>query len=222
MAVVEVGQRFGFLVAREKRRIEGGTFWIVVCDCGKEKMVQQAQLHGAPRPIKSCGCKRISLLREARTEHGASIKNDSQEYKTFIAWQSMIWRCNNKARKDWPHYGGRGINVCERWADSFPNFLSDMGVKPKGSSLGRIDNEGNYEPSNCRWESNTEQARNKRTTRWLTYAGKTQAMSAWAEELGLSSYALNARMKCGWSVERALSEPAKNQKNSKCEWRKAA
>ena len=100
MAVVNVGQRFGFLVVQSKARIEGRTFWNVLCDCGKEKRVQQAQLHGAPRPIKSCGCKRIVLLRAAQTVHGCSTKNDSDEYRTFITWQSMIWRCENKTRKD--------------------------------------------------------------------------------------------------------------------------
>lgn len=207
MAVIEPGMRFGFLTTLSKARENGRTYWEVICDCGARKKVQQGQIRGAKRPIKSCGCKRIELLRAAHLTHGQSLKGKSEHYSTFVAWQSMIWRCNNKARADYKHYGGRGISVCQRWASSFQNFIDDMGPKPSQHSLGRIDNDGNYEPNNCRWETLSQQARNKRTNRVITYEGKSMTLVEWAEATGLNRDTISKRLEAGWTVAQSITRP---------------
>lgn len=207
MAKIESGMLFGFLTTLSKESVDGRSHWWVECVCGTKKLIQPSQLRGAYRPTKSCGCKRIGLLRDAQTIHGASVKNGSAEYRTFITWQSMIWRCTNKARKDYSAYGGRGIKVCDRWLLSFANFLSDMGIKPKGYSLGRIDNDGNYCAENCRWETYGQQARNRRSNTVISFNGRTQPLIAWAEETGLSRDTITKRIDAGWSIEAALTLP---------------
>ncbi|MET7347444.1 hypothetical protein [Streptomyces mirabilis] len=119
-----------------------------LCDCGTEHTVHRSDWG---KKVKSCGC----LRRESVTTHGMS---DSPTYST---WESMIQRCTNPRCKDYADYGGRGITVCQRWR-TFENFLADMGVKPEGRSIDRIDNDGSYEPGNCRWATLSEQNSNQR------------------------------------------------------------
>ena len=97
----------------------------------------------------------------------------------------MKKRCSVSTDPEYPRYGGRGISVCKEWRDSFLAFLRDMGEKPKGLSLDRIDNNGNYEPSNCRWATLFQQNRNRRDNRFLTHEGRTQCLGDWAKELGM-------------------------------------
>jgi hypothetical protein len=118
----------------------------------------------------------------------------------------MIGRCTNPNNSHFASYGGRGISVCDRWRD-FPTFLADMGEKPVGMSIDRIDIDGNYEPGNCRWTTAKQQARNKRSTRLLTYDGQTRPLLEWAERLGLNPGTLSDRVYAGWSDEAALTTP---------------
>jgi hypothetical protein len=119
----------------------------------------------------------------------------------------MIDRCTNKKGFNWPNYGGRGISVCKKWL-VYKNFLFDMGVRPPGTSLDRIDNDGNYEPGNCRWATATQQVRNRRIVKLHEFQGRRQGLAAWAEEFGLPRGMLVARMQRGWTIEEALaSEP---------------
>ena len=119
----------------------------------------------------------------------------------------MRARCSNPKEPSYPYYGGRGISVCERW-DCFDNFLSDMGERPAGMTLERLDADGNYEPENCVWATIQQQNCNKRDNVQITFNGRTQTISKWAEELGLPDSALRHRLcKYGWSVERALTTP---------------
>ena len=136
-----------------------------------------------------------------RKTHGFSTS------KTYASWCSMKWRCYCKSASSYPRYGGRGIRVCNRWVNSFENFLEDMGVKPKGLTLERIDNECNYDPSNCVWANRKVQARNRPGFIVpLTLNGKTQLLSEWANELGIGVAALHNRINLyGWTVEEALS-----------------
>ena len=128
------------------------------------------------------------------------------EYRT---WKHMLYRCCNHRCKEYRYYGGRGITVCDRWKWGFLNFINDMGKKPfPDDSLDRINNDGNYEPNNCRWASKTEQNRNVRSNRLLTFNGKTQCLSAWAKEVGMERTKLTARLNRGWSIEKALTAPA--------------
>jgi hypothetical protein len=117
----------------------------------------------------------------------------------------MRQRCDNPKAAHYADYGGRGIAVCERWL-KFDNFLADMGPRPEGMTLERKENNGNYEPGNCRWASRSEQMRNRRNSRFVTYQGKTQTLKDWANEYGLTGSTLWLRWKRGWDFKRALTE----------------
>ncbi len=116
----------------------------------------------------------------------------------------MRTRCRNSRCKDYRHYGGRGIGICSRW-DDFAAFLADMGSRPDRGTIERIDVDGNYEPGNCRWASQKEQTRNKRTNVRVTFDGQTLCVGEWAERMGLPSQRLWQRLfKLKWPIERAL------------------
>jgi hypothetical protein len=133
--------------------------------------------------------------------HGMSY---SSEYKS---WNNMISRCYYPNYRSYHRYGGRGIKVCERWR-YFTNFYEDMGNKPTRShSIDRINNNGNYEPSNCRWSSKKEQSNNRENSHYLVYNGKKLTVSQWAVELNIDRNTLWARMRYGWPIHRILSEP---------------
>jgi hypothetical protein len=122
----------------------------------------------------------------------------------------MLTRCYNPDRDFWHLYGGKGIKVCDRWFRSFENFLTDMGEAPNGLTLDRIDSNGDYEPSNCRWATWSRQARNRSTTRMLTWDGRTQAASDWADETGIPLGTLLSRIdRYGWDLDKAFTEPVK-------------
>lgn len=121
-------------------------------------------------------------------------------------WRSMKDRCYNSNCAVYKYYGGRGIRVCACWRKSFLNFLEDMGPRPKGMTLERKNNDGHYEPSNCKWATRREQQRNSRQNHVLVFNGKKQCLATWAEEIGLSRQALRSRLISGWSVKRALTE----------------
>jgi len=124
--------------------------------------------------------------------------------KTWSTWYDMIKRCYNPKYKRYFAYGGRGISVCKEWKESYDNFLKDMGDKPDGYSIDRINNDGNYEPSNCRWATPKEQAENRRTNRNITYNGTTRTVSQWARIVGISQNALTKRL-IFWELEKALT-----------------
>ena len=121
---------------------------------------------------------------------------------TWTSWFNMRKRCRER-----PLYGGRGITVDPRW-ESFENFLADMGERPEGHTLDRINNDGPYSPDNCRWAPPVVQSNNRGNNRWITYVGRTQIIAQWAREAGLSRGVLHNRITMyGWSMERALTEP---------------
>lgn len=123
------------------------------------------------------------------------------------AWRHMKGRCSNPKIRNFHNYGGRGIRVCERWL-SFANFYEDMAVGHfEGASIDRIDNDGNYEPGNCRWATPKEQGRNRRTNRTVTYRGKTMTLIEAIESSGKTSALVNNRLSRGWTLTRALEEP---------------
>lgn len=127
--------------------------------------------------------------------------------KLYRAWDSMKARCYRKTTAPYPRYGGRGISVCYEWRESFISFMdwSIANGYSDGLSLDRIDPNGNYEPSNCRWVTMKEQENNKPSNRWVEYCGETHTISEWCGILGLSYHALRNRLRRGWSVERALT-----------------
>jgi hypothetical protein len=124
--------------------------------------------------------------------------------KTWKSWKAMRDRCLKPNDKDFHNYGGRGITLCESWHE-FINFYSDMGERPAGTSIGRIDNNGNYCKENCRWETHMEQSLNKRTSRFIEYKGIRKSVSEWAKEIGTSRQAIRFRIESGWRIEDVLS-----------------
>ena len=140
--------------------------------------------------------------------HSRGPKGVNSTTPTYQTWMNMRARCTNPRNTGYENYGGRGIQICPRWQESFENFLADMGAKPNGMSLDRINNGGNYEPDNCRWATRTEQNNNSRQVRLITFRGKTQRLSDWAAEIGCSLSRMHQRLKL-WPLDRALTEPVR-------------
>lgn len=126
--------------------------------------------------------------------------------KTYLSWANMTQRCTNDKHPGFDNYGGRGITICARWA-SFENFLADMGERPEGTSIDRIDNNGNYEPGNCRWATRRQQNQNQRGNRLISHGGETLRIGQWAERLGMRETKLRERLQKGWPVELAVTLP---------------
>lgn len=166
----------------------------VRCDCGTEKWIFRYNL----KDTRSCGCLKPSFVREFHTKHGDSYT------RTWRSWKSMLSRCRTASNSAYADYGGRGITVCDRWL-SYENFRADMGERPLGTSLDRINNDGNYEPANCRWATAVEQANNKRGCRYLEYQGQRLTATQWARKAGITPAALLKRIERGASIEKALS-----------------
>ena len=124
----------------------------------------------------------------------------------YGSWAAMRERCLNPKSKCFANYGGRGITICASWRDSFANFASDMGERPDGRSLDRIDNDGNYEPGNCRWATDRQQTNNRRVTILVTLDGATRPLAEWCEDRGLNYQTVWDRIyRRGWAVEEALA-----------------
>jgi len=154
------------------------------------------------------------LQREAVRRTGlANRTHGMTDSPTWKSWKAMLDRCYGKNRPDGHIYKSRGIAVCEIWRGSFEAFLSDMGKRPSGTSLERINNDGNYEPGNCCWATPEQQGRNRRTNRNLTMNGQTMCMKDWAKAAGINETTLCERLRAGWSVEKSLSTPARKRRN---------
>lgn len=192
------GQTFGRWTVIERAPNRGRhVCWLCRCECGNTGIVISSNLTSGIS--RSCGCLHIDTI----TTHN---NTGTPEH---AAWNAMKSRCYTKSNVGYPYYGGRGIAVCERWRNSFENFLADMGHKPTPAhSLDRIDPNGDYCPENCRWAVLETQANNRRDNRFLTFNGKTQTVAQWAREVGLNKNALISRLEWGWPIEDALTWPA--------------
>lgn len=193
MPIDYTGRRFGRLtVLREAERRRCPTqiyrVWFCRCDCGKMKEVIMSSLGSGK--TTSCGCHQKEIVSQMYTTHGMSTTSE------FSIWQEMGNRCYNLNHKNYFNYGGRGISVCERWRNSFVNFFQDMGFRPTTKhSLDREENNGNYEPSNCRWATGKVQGKNKRSNVWLTYKGNRMIQSEWAIKLNTKSENIGHHLK---------------------------
>ena len=174
------------------------------CSCGVEKELVPCNVKSGN--TRSCGCLKREEAKRNATKHGWCGT------RTYRCWKDMIQRATNPNRPGCKDYSGRGIRVCDRWRGSFVLFLEDMGKCPDGIELDRFpDKNGNYEPSNCRWATDHQQTRNMRRNRLITFRGKTQCVTDWADEVGLSVTCIRLRLNKGWDVERALTTPSKGK-----------
>lgn len=206
-----VGKMFGRLYVEKLHEIRGTyrtrkRIWECRCLCGNRIYVMTAKLKNGH--TKSCGClQRDSVIdknkRNNSTEYGAK-----KSTKIYSIWNSMVRRCYSPSCSGYKHYGGRGIKVCDRWKYSFDNFYKDMWPRPAGTSLDRIDVNGDYSPENCRWASNAVQARNRTNNHWITYKGESLVLTDMAKKYGIRASILNARItQSKWSVEKAIETP---------------
>ena len=207
------GKRFTSLTVIGRDKTRGPQiYWRCVCDCGKRTTVVSQSLRVGHS--RSCGCQIHTPRRPP--------KRLMPEYS---AWNDMKMRCLNKNRPVYPLYGGRGITICGRWKYSFDNFLKDMGLRPSEKhSLDRIDNDGNYEPGNCRWATKAQQMSNRRNTRFVVFRTKKMSLVDAVRKAGSVVHheaAWGRITRCGWSVEEAVTTPRLHESpNSKA--RKAA
>lgn len=181
------GSRNNMLVVLETFRTSGVTYVKCLCNCGKTKTLR-AQVFKR-LTTKSCGCL-----------NKASGKINTP---TYHSWSGMKQRCSNPNHAAYVNYGARGITYCSRW-EKFDNFLKDMGEKPHGKELDRVDNNLPYGPENCRWVEKFDNIMNRRCTKYLTAAGITKTWVDWATQAGITRGALKMRLKRGWSPEQAV------------------
>lgn len=200
-----IGRKYNRLtvVARAPNKY-GRTAWECQCECGKVLVVTGNALR--ENNTRSCGCFKLQRSSESHRTHGMS------KSRTYFSWCSMKDRCCNPNNEDFHHYGGRGIKVCERWLHSFEAFLEDMGEKPPRTSIERKNVNGNYEPGNCRWATQREQTRNKRTNHLITFNGQTKTLMEWSEITGIDYRLIRKRIvEFEWPVEKAL-DPTKRSR----------
>jgi hypothetical protein len=173
------------------------------CHCSKEFVSSLPDIFKGK--TKSCGCTKGERISKSKLKHGL---HNTPEY---ICWTALKGRCHNTNNIQYEDYGGRGITVCERWdniKDGFLNFLKDMGKRPSLEySIDRIDVNGNYEPSNCRWATTYQQANNKRCSVLLTYNDKTKSLTEWSREYDMHRVTLKWRLWKGMTIEAALTTP---------------
>ncbi len=200
------GHSFGRLRAVAVDRIENGyAYWRCECICGTIKTVRGTSLSSGE--VRSCGClHREQASHNIRLAVAKNTHTGLSRSPTYTAWYNMKDRCLDPTAVSYAMYGGRGIKVCDRWLE-FENFLADMGLKPPRMTLERVNSDGHYEPKNCRWATVTEQANNRRSSRLLTYRGRTETTANWARLLNLPHNVLRGRISRGWPVDRALTTP---------------
>lgn len=182
-----INKQFGLLTVLSEhieRTNDGKVKWVCICSCGNKLITSGGNLRTGD--TKSCGC----MPNKGTTTHGLS---KTVEYHI---WKGLKQRCYNPKAQHYEDYGGRGITVCHNWLNSFDIFLSDMGDMPtKKHSIDRIDNDGNYEPGNCKWSTKKEQGCNKRNNRWIEYKGTRLHLQGWADRFNIPVSTLHSSLK---------------------------
>lgn len=196
------GEKSGKLTAIKPHGSDkrGSALWLCRCDCGNESIVLASNFKKGQS--KSCGCSRFEV------KHGHAIKND--ETSTYQTWLHMRQRCLNPCNDSYHNYGGRGISICSEW-ESFEQFLKDMGERPHGLTIDRIDNSKGYFKENCRWTDKKTQLRNKRNNRLVMWEGREVVLSELCERYAIGHQVVTSRLRLGWSIENALMRPLRGK-----------
>jgi len=206
-----VGQRFERLIVISFIYVNkhGFTCWRCLCICGNYRIVIGNNLKSGH--TKSCGCLQKELsakrMKIAATKHGHSSGGNLSP--TYYSWHNMIQRCTNPKEVGYKYYGGRGIKVCDRWRNSFENFLKDMGERPENLTLDRIDNNGDYELENCCWATRKEQANNRRNNVKLTYKNITLNQKTWSRILDIPLSTLREKMAKGVTLKTFVEQESR-------------
>lgn len=198
------GSRYVRLVVLSRDEKKGKeTRWNCICDCGTSKSISTSSLRTGK--VSSCGCIRSEMHTKRLKTHGMSYT------PTYRSWAAMRDRCSRKEHSHYASYGGRGIAVCERWQESFQEFLADMGERPHGTTLDRIDNDRGYSKDNCQWSTRSVQNKNQHHPKRpglgmkLSHDGLTLTIKEWSSRLGIPVPTLHRRVKVGQPVHKVLS-----------------
>lgn len=200
------GNRYGRLVVLEpipdhalRRNIDGFLChaWLCQCKCGNRVTIETNKLRSGN--TKSCGCYRREFTTSKNTIHGHSRRG------AYTSWLGAKARCTKTTNRAWRHYGGRGITMCAAWVNDFRAFLHDMGERPLGHSLDRINNAKGYEPGNCRWATSRQQSQNRSVTCYLEHDGHRRSMSEWSRLTGLHPSSIRGRLAAGWTIAETLT-----------------
>ena len=203
--IITPGTRFGRWTALDQTEMRdypsrrNVPFQLCRCDCGKIEFIQSGKLRSGWS--KSCGCLKADVTAERNMTHGYA------KTRVYGIWGQLIGRCTNPENKAYADYGARGITVCQRWIDSFENFLEDMGDPPDDLTIDRLDNNAGYCKENCAWRTMTDQARNRRSTVRVTHDGISLTLAEWSERLGISYAMLKGRYEHKWSIQKMLTTP---------------
>lgn len=193
-----LGKKFGKLtILKEVERTYCGKIpsrnVLCKCDCGKEYTVSFTSVRKGH--TKSCGCATSEFVSKSKIKHGLRLGENGNKTVIYETWSHMKARCNNPNNKDYQHYGGRGIKVCDRWMESVKNFLEDMGERPnKDYSIERVDVNGDYCPENCIWIHKKLQNRNTRSSKFIKYNGRELLLAEWCRELNLNYLMMRHRI----------------------------
>jgi len=197
------GQRFGLLtvIKRVKNDKQGNSKWLCKCDCGNEKIVRLSCLKRSTTP--SCGCLTIKNIKKANTKHKLS------KTRIYRIWKGMKHRCYCPSSNGYELYGGRGVTVCNEWNEFTPFYeWAKISGYQENLTIDRIDVNGNYEPSNCKWSTGKEQANNRRNNHIITYNGETHTLSEWANKYNIPVGLLADRVnRSHWTFEKAITTP---------------
>ena len=199
-----------FVIRRIDNSKDGHIQYLCQCDCGNYKIVKANNLRNGK--THSCGCLKKKIMADKQYKHGDTGGHSGKSSRLYCIWSSMKDRCFRSNFRQWKDYGGRGIKVCDEWRNNYSVFKTwalSNGYH-EGLTIDRINNDGNYEPCNCRWVTMKEQMNNKNNNHNISYNGKCQSLTKWAEELGIRRKTLDCRInRYHWPIEKALTTPVR-------------